>query len=215
MEWETWAHAAFYGALSNYFIVFVTSVMFTGVSSQIADRLIGMITSLIVIIRIAEIFVNPLLGNVVDNTKSRWGKFKPWLLAGTLISSVLFVTLFTGFFGLIKVNWLLYAIVFALIFIIMDVFYAFADVSYWGMVPALSEDSHERSVYTSMGTFAGSIGWNGLTIIVVPVVTYFTFLTTGKHTQGGPAGSPSPPSSACWQLSVRSSSSRGPRKRTT
>ena len=78
-------HAAFYGALSNYFIVFVTSVMFTGVSSQIADRLIGMITSLIVIIRIAEIFVNPLLGNVVDNTKSRWGKFKPWLLAGTLI----------------------------------------------------------------------------------------------------------------------------------
>lgn len=179
-------HAAFYGALSNYFIVFVTSMMFTGVSSQIADRLIGMITSLIVIIRIAEIFVNPLLGNVVDNTKSRWGKFKPWLLAGTLISSVLFVTLFTGFFGLIKVNWLLYAIVFALIFIIMDVFYAFADVSYWGMVPALSEDSHERSVYTSMGTFAGSIGWNGLTIIVVPVVTYFTFLTTGKHTQGGP-----------------------------
>lgn len=53
-----------------------------------------------------------------------------------------------------------------------------------GMVPALSEDSKERGVYTALGTLTGSIGWNGLTVIVVPVVTYFTYVATGKHTQG-------------------------------
>lgn len=52
------------------------------------------------------------------------------------------------------------------------------------MVPALSEDSDERGIYTSLGAFAGTISWNGLSIIVVPVVTYFTYLATSNHNEG-------------------------------
>ena len=52
------------------------------------------------------------------------------------------------------------------------------------MVPAISENSQERGVFTVLGTFTGTIGWNGLTIIVVPITTYFTYLATGKHEQG-------------------------------
>lgn len=179
-------HAAFYGVLSNYFIIFVTSAMFVGLNKQVTDKLIGLITGLIVVIRIIEIMIDPLLGNIVDNTRSRWGKFKPWILIGTLVSSVLMMVLFTGIFNLVRVSWLLYAIAFVIIFILLDVFYSFADVSYWGMVPALSEDSVERGVYSSLGAFTGSIGWNGLTVIVVPVVVFFTYLTTGHRTQGAP-----------------------------
>lgn len=144
-----------------------------------------MIISLIVIIWIVEIFVNFLLGNVVDNIKSCWGKFKFWFLVGILILLVLFVIFFMGFFGLIKVNWFLYVIVFVLIFIIMDVFYVFVDVFYWGMVLVLSEDSYEWLVYILMGIFVGFIGWNGLMIIVVLVVIYFIFFIIGKYIQGG------------------------------
>ena len=39
--------------------------------------MIGIITFLVFIIRIAEIFIDPLLGNLVDNTKTRWGRFHP------------------------------------------------------------------------------------------------------------------------------------------
>lgn len=94
------------------------------------------------------------------------------------------LVLFTGIFGLAKVNWVLFAILFVIIFLTFDIFYSFSDVSYWGMVPALSEDSNERGIYTSLGAFAGTIGWNGLTIIVVPIVTYFTYLATGQHKEG-------------------------------
>lgn len=48
----------------------------------------------------------------------------------------------------------------------------------------MSEDSKERGIFTSLGSFTGSIGWNGLTMIVVPVTTFFTFISTGKHEQG-------------------------------
>lgn len=177
-------HSAFYGVMSTYFIIFVTGGMFNGLEKSVANKLIGLITGLIVAVRIIELVVDPLLGNIVDNTKTRWGKFKPWILAGNIISVILLLILFTGIFGLAKFNWVLFAILFVIIFISFDIFYSFSDVSYWGMVPALSEDSAERGIYTSLGAFAGTIGWNGLTIIVVPVVTYFTYLATGQHKEG-------------------------------
>lgn len=177
-------HSAFYGVMSTYFIIFVTGGMFNGLEKSVANKLIGLITGLIVAVRIIELVIDPLLGNIVDNTKTRWGKFKPWILAGNIISVILLLILFTGIFGLAKFNWVLFAILFVIIFISFDIFYSFSDVSYWGMVPALSEDSAERGIYTSLGAFAGTIGWNGLTIIVVPVVTYFTYLATGQHKEG-------------------------------
>jgi lactose/raffinose/galactose permease len=177
-------HSAFYGALSTYFIIFVTSGMFSGVPKNIANKLIGLITGLVVIIRLAEVVVDPILGNIVDNTKTRWGKFKPWQVIGGIISSILLIILFTGIFGLAKASWVMFAIVFVILFVALDIFYSLVDVSYWGMVPAISADSRERGIFTSLGSFTGSIGWNGLTMMVVPVVTYFTYISTGKHEQG-------------------------------
>ena len=81
-------HAAFYAALSNYFIIFVTSGLFVGLPKNIANKLIVLITTLIVVIRVVEIMIDPVLGNIVDNTRTKWGKFKPWILSGTIVSSV-------------------------------------------------------------------------------------------------------------------------------
>ncbi|MDN6023731.1 MAG: glycoside-pentoside-hexuronide (GPH):cation symporter [Lactobacillus sp.] len=179
-------HSAFYGVVSTYFIIFITSGMFSGLNQSVADKLIGLITGLMVLVRIIELVVDPILGNVVDNTKTRWGKFKPWILIGTVVSAALLLILFTGIFGLAQQNWILFAILFVLIYITFDVFYSLSDVSYWGMVPALSEDSHARGIYTSLGAFSGTIGWNGLAIIVVPLVTAVTYAVTGKHEEGAP-----------------------------
>ncbi|OXC15017.1 PTS sugar transporter subunit IIA [Lactobacillus crispatus] len=179
-------HAAFYGVMSTYFIIFITSGMFSGLEQSVADKLIGLITGLMVVIRIVELVIDPILGNIVDNTKTRWGKFKPWIFLGTVVSAVLLLILFTGIFGLAQSNWIFFAILFVIIYIGFDIFYSLSDVSYWGMVPALSEDSHERGIYTSLGAFSGAIGWNGLAIIVVPLVTGVTYAVTGKHEEGAP-----------------------------
>lgn len=135
-------HAAFYGVMSTYFIIFITSAMFTGLDHSVADKLIGLITALMVLVRIVELIIDPVLGNIVDNTKTRWGKFKPWIFIGTVASSALLLILFTGIFGLAHKSWILFVI----IYIGFDVFYLLSDVSYWGMVPALSEDSHARGI---------------------------------------------------------------------
>ena len=81
--------SAFYNALSTYFIVYVTSSLFSGVDKALATKLIGVITGLVVVIRIAEIFIDPLLGNIVDNTTTKWGRFRPWQFLGGLVSALL------------------------------------------------------------------------------------------------------------------------------
>ena len=173
--------SAFYNAMSTYFIVYVTGCLFSGVDKALAAKLIGVITSLVVIIRIAEIFIDPLLGNLIDNTNTKWGRFRPWQFFGGLISAVLLAVIFSGMFGLVNVNTTLFIVLFVITFIVLDVFYSLRDISYWGMIPALSSDSHERSTYTALGSFGGSIGYNGLTIVVIPIVTYFSYIFTGKH----------------------------------
>ena len=132
--------SAFYNALSTYFIVYVTSSLFSGVDKALATKLIG----------------------------------------GT-VSAVLLVLVYTGLFGLVNVNTTLFIVLFVITFIVLDVFYSLRDISYWGMIPALSSDSHERSTYTALGSFGGSIGYNGLTIVVIPIVTFFSYVFTGKH----------------------------------
>ena len=176
--------SAFYNALSTYFIVYVTSSLFSGVDKALATKLIGIITGLVVVIRIAEIFIDPLLGNIVDNTNTKWGRFKPWQLIGGTVSAVLLVLVYTGLFGLVNVNTTLFIVLFVITFVVLDVFYSLRDISYWGMIPALSSDSHERSTYTALGSFTGSIGYNGITVVVIPIVSYFTWTLTGAKGEG-------------------------------
>ena len=141
--------SAFYNALSTYFVVYVTNSLFSGVDKAVAGKLIGIITSLIVIIRIAEIFVDPLLGNLVDNTTTKLGRFRPWQLIGGLVSAVLIVMVYTGLFGLVNVNTTLFIVLFVVVFVVLDVFYSLRDISYWGMIPSISSDSHQRGIYTA------------------------------------------------------------------
>ena len=148
--------------------------------------MIAIITACVFIIRIAEIFIDPLLGNLVDNTTTRWGRFKPWQVIGGVGSSILLFAIFTGLFGLVNVNKGVFIVVFIIVFVVLDVLYSLRDISYWGMILALSSSSEERSVYTALGTFTGSIGYNGVTAIVVPVVAFFgSVVGAGSESQAG------------------------------
>lgn len=178
--------AAFYNAMSTFFMTYTTTALFARTDKAVAARMIALITSLVVAIRIAEIFLDPLLGNIVDNTRTRWGRFRVWQFIGGIVPSALLIVVFTGVFGLVNVNTTWFIAAFIVTFILLDVFYSARDISYWGMIPALSSDSHERGVYTPLGTLTGSLGYNGVTVIVIPIVSYFTFRFTGEHTQGQP-----------------------------
>ncbi|SUO81028.1 Lactose and galactose permease, GPH translocator family [Streptococcus equinus] len=81
--------------MSTYFITFITSHLFnTGDAAQ-NNRMVLYITQIIAGLRIVELIIDPFIGNMIDNTKTRWGKFKPWVVAGGTISLIALLILFT------------------------------------------------------------------------------------------------------------------------
>ncbi|QLE79625.1 hypothetical protein FLM55_07740 [Francisella sp. Scap27] len=49
---------------------------------------------LFVVAKLWDAIVDPLIGILVDNTSSRWGKFKPWIAIGTVLNILVVIALF-------------------------------------------------------------------------------------------------------------------------
>ena len=180
----TFGHDVFYQMIGTYFMIFVTSNLFNSDDPTNDAYMIGIVTTIILVLRIAELFVDPFIGNIIDKTKTRWGRFKPWVLGGAVIAAVTLAMLFTDFGGLTVSNPTLYLIIFAIVYFIMDIFYSAKDVAIWSMIPALSFDSHEREVTATIARIGSVFGAQMVTVIVMPVVLYFSV------NQNGGAGDP-------------------------
>ena len=180
----TFGHDVFYQMIGTYFMIFVTSNLFNSDNPTNDAYMIGIVTTIILVLRIAELFVDPFIGNIIDKTKTRWGRFKPWVLGGAVIAAVTLAMLFTDFGGLTVSNPTLYLIIFAIVYFIMDIFYSAKDVAIWSMIPALSFDSHEREVTATIARIGSVFGAQMVTVIVMPVVLYFSI------NQNGGAGDP-------------------------
>ncbi|KRK32795.1 glycoside-pentoside-hexuronide (GPH):cation symporter [Loigolactobacillus bifermentans] len=178
-------HDAFYATLSTYFMLFVTSQLFDTSNKAFDTKMISYVTILMTVIRIIEIAFDPLIGGAVDNTETRWGKFKPWLLTGAAISSVMLMLIFTNFGGLATSKPYLYLALFGLVFVILDIFYSFKDISFWSMLPALSVDSKVRAKFGTIGRFGSTLGAQGVPIVIFPLVIFFskTFSGTSGDTK--------------------------------
>ncbi|MDN4853132.1 PTS sugar transporter subunit IIA [Pediococcus pentosaceus] len=179
-------HDAFYATLSTYFIMFVTSHLFDKSSRAQGTKMIAYITMIIAALRFVELAIDPLIGNAIDNTNSRWGHFKPWIVTGGTIGSVVLALLFTSLGGLNTSNPILYLIVFAILYITMDIFYSFKDVGFWSMIPAISFDSAEREKTATYARVGSNIGQNIVGVVVMPIVLMFS--TKANSGQGDNRG---------------------------
>ncbi|KRK86705.1 Na+ xyloside symporter related transporter [Levilactobacillus koreensis JCM 16448] len=141
----------------------------------------GIVTTMVVVIRLVEIAFDPMIGGMVDNTDTKIGKFKPWLLAGAIVSSVGIILMFSSMFGLADSNKTLYFLLFGIVFVIMDIFYSFKDISFWSMLPALSVDTKVRNKFGTVGRFGSTLGSQGVIMAVTPLVIFFSQKFSGTH----------------------------------
>lgn len=108
--------------------------------------------------RIWDAVNDPVMGMIVDNTHTRFGKFRIWLVIGTLINSVVFILLFHSFaFS----GTALYVYV-AVMYILYGMTYTVMDVPYWSWLPNLTNDPREREKVSVIPRFFASLA--GLTV---------------------------------------------------
>ena len=158
-----------YNLVTNFLLTFI---LFT---KGLNAAQLGAITAIMVAARVFDALNDPIMGNIIELTHTKWGKFKPWLVIGIALTCVVVAMVFTT-----NLKGWDFVILFGVFYFCYSIAYTMHDISYWGMVPALSSDAAARDQYTSRATLFAGVGGT-LASIVIPM------LTTGNTAIGGSA----------------------------
>ncbi|MGG5333215.1 melibiose:sodium transporter MelB [Enterococcus sp. AZ163] len=90
--------------------------------------------------RIWDAINDPVMGMIIDNTRTKHGKFRIWLVIGTILNAIVFVLLFSTF-GLTGNSLYIYA---TIMYVLFGMTYTIMDVPYWSWLPNLTNDPQER-----------------------------------------------------------------------
>lgn len=143
----------FYAFEANTLLYFLSNVLSLEVWVFAAASMV------LSVMRIFDAFNDPITGLVIDNIKSPWGKFKPAILVGGVLSAILSVILFSG----IGDGWL-FIVIFGAAYLLWDISYGVNDIGYWTLLPVLSSDQKQRE---KIGTFARICANVGMYIVMV------------------------------------------------
>ena len=117
--------------------------------------------------RVFDAFNDPIMGVVVAKTKTRWGKFRPWLLIGTVTNAVILYALFAAPPSLSGTGLIVYA---SVIYVLWSVTYTMMDIPFWSMIPAFTEGGKERESLATLGRTCAGMGAAIITVITVQCV---------------------------------------------
>jgi len=122
---------------------------------------------ILMIARVFDAFNDPIMGVIVAKTKTRWGKFRPWLMIGTITNAVVLIVMFSAPPSLDGGGLVAYA---AVIYILWGVTYTMMDIPYWSMIPAFTEGGKEREGLTTLARSAAGVGSALVSILTVMCV---------------------------------------------
>ncbi|MBR2644741.1 MAG: MFS transporter [Clostridia bacterium] len=122
---------------------------------------------ILLVARIFDAFNDPLMGVIVAKTKTKWGKFRPWLLIGTLTNAVILFFMFACPPKLDAGGVIAYAAIF---YILWGVTYTMMDIPYWSMIPAFTEGGKEREGLTTLARSCAGVGSAIITILTMKAV---------------------------------------------
>lgn len=127
--------------------------------------------------RIFDAFNDPVMGIIVAKTKTRWGKFRPWLFIGTLMNAVILFLMFSAPPALNGAGLTAYA---AVTYILWGVTYTMMDIPYWSMIPAFTMSGKERESLSALARSCAGVGSALITIVTVLSVSVLGKLVGGN-----------------------------------
>jgi glucuronide carrier protein len=139
--------------VSVFLLIYYTDV--AGISATTAG-------TLLLVVRIWGGFTDLYAGHRVDETSTRWGKFRPYLLLGSAPLLALLVAVFfipSGFGANAKAAWALGA------YALFSLAYSFVNIPYGSLAAAMTQEPEERAKLSSARAVSAS-----LTILLIAVI---------------------------------------------
>ena len=152
-----------YGMFYSYLSYYLSSVL------GLQEGFLLLITPLA---RIWDGINDPMMGTIVDNTRTKHGKYRPWILIGALCNAVVLFLLFTSF-GMSGLPLYIYI---GVMYILWGMTNTMADIPYWSMVPSFTSEEKERNLVATIARTFSGIG-QGIISILTPIIC--PLLSTG------------------------------------
>ena len=154
---------ALYSLVSMYLLVHLTDVV------KFSDKGLGVIGVMLTLFGTFDAIIDPFVGAIVDNTKTRWGKFKPWILIGMIGTGVLTVLMFHNF----EMDETSHIILLAVTYLLFSIFFSLNDISYWSLMPAISKDQSVREGVGAFARICANVGMFAMVLIYLNVPGFF------------------------------------------
>lgn len=122
---------------------------------------------ILLVARVFDAFNDPIMGIITAKTKTRWGKFRPWLFIGTVLNAVILYVMFSAPPSLSPSGMTAYAAVF---YILWGTTYTMMDIPFWSMIPAFTEGGKERENLTTLARSCAGVGSALITIVTIIAV---------------------------------------------
>jgi melibiose permease/lactose/raffinose/galactose permease len=131
-------------------IFFITYIQF---ALDLSAKQFSVIGILLVIGRVWDGINDPIMGGIVDNTRSRWGKFKPWIMTGAIFTGIAVIFMFNY-----RPEGWGFVIFFAVIYFLWELAFTLNDIPYWSLLPNLAKDKKSRDQITMMVVVFAAVG---------------------------------------------------------
>ncbi len=153
------SNLAFFLVMS-YLTFFYTDIF--GIDSYV-------VATLMLVSRFIDAFTDPIMGMIGDNTRSRMGKYRPWIIFGAPILGVLIFLLFTApeMSATMKI---VYAYI---VYIAYSLASTVVNIPYHALTPVLSQDPQQRTVIVTWKQGMGTVAQFIITIMALPLVEVF------------------------------------------
>ncbi len=133
--------------------------------------IIGLSASFVgLILMIARVFdaVNdPFMGVLVAKTRTKWGRFRPWLVSGTVLNALVLYALFKA--PDLKGGAIM--AFFSVIYILWGMTYTMMDIPYWSMIPAITSTPSDTENLSVIGRTCAGIGSALIIMLTMLLVT--------------------------------------------
>lgn len=126
----------------------------------------GFVGIILMIARVFDAINDPMMGVVVAKTNSKWGRFRPWILTGTVLNAFILYALFAAP-DLSQAGMMVF---FSVIYILWGVSYTMMDIPFWSMIPAVTNTPQERESLSVVGRTCAGVGNALITIGTVFLV---------------------------------------------